>query len=85
MPLFSSLLPSPPLSLILLIHVIFPTFPSPVSLVLQCSAITEPAGLLELILNSELYTTLSKFDWIEFNRRSAKGSSENTFCVAFVC
>eukprot|EP01083_Nonionella_stella_P174382 604324_1 len=34
------------------------------------NVIAEPAGTLELLLNSELYTTLSKFDWTEFNRRT---------------
>ncbi|MHA1911566.1 MAG: tetratricopeptide repeat protein, partial [Candidatus Kariarchaeaceae archaeon] len=33
---------------------------------------TQPAGFLELTLNSEVYSTLAKFDWEEFNRRSNK-------------
>jgi tetratricopeptide (TPR) repeat protein len=33
---------------------------------------TQPAGFLELTLNSEVYSTLSRFDWEEFNRRSNK-------------
>ena len=36
------------------------------------SIATQPAGFLELTVNSEMYNTLSKFDWEEFNRKSAK-------------
>ncbi|MHA2250761.1 MAG: hypothetical protein ACXAD7_10375, partial [Candidatus Kariarchaeaceae archaeon] len=36
------------------------------------SVATQPAGFLELSINSEIYNTLSKFDWEEFNRKSAK-------------
>ncbi|MFW9992515.1 MAG: tetratricopeptide repeat protein [Candidatus Odinarchaeota archaeon] len=33
---------------------------------------TQPTGFLELTLNSNIYSTLSNFDWEDFNRKSAK-------------
>lgn len=36
------------------------------------SLATQPAGFFELTINSEMYSTLSKFDWEEFNRRTRK-------------
>ncbi|MCY3415008.1 MAG: tetratricopeptide repeat protein [Candidatus Heimdallarchaeota archaeon] len=36
------------------------------------SIATQPAGFLELTLNSEIYNTLAKFDWEEFNRKSIR-------------
>lgn len=36
------------------------------------SIATQPAGFLELTMNSDIYSTLAKFDWEEFNRKSQK-------------